>query len=131
RSLGEEGKKKGLSTTLPLALGKLQSLGEIRRVPLNGRLDQQRFRYTLWRPNPLIGFRLSAEEIATELARRFFAWAGPASMNDFRGFSGLGVKAAKAAVEPLKLELLESSGAERFMLAADRARFEAFQIPTE
>ena len=42
RGLGEEGKKKGLTTTLPLALGKLQSTGDIRRVPLNGRLDQQR-----------------------------------------------------------------------------------------
>ena len=49
RSLGEEGKRKGLSTTLPVALDKLQSEGEIRRVPVNGRLDQQRYRYTLWR----------------------------------------------------------------------------------
>src|SRR5687767_11733208 len=40
RSLGPAGKKKGLSTTLPIALGRLQSLGEIRRVPVNGRLDQ-------------------------------------------------------------------------------------------
>ena len=43
RSLGEEGKKKGLTTTLPLALGRLQATGDIRRVPLNGRLDQQRY----------------------------------------------------------------------------------------
>src|SRR6202023_3863370 len=33
RSLGEAGKKKGLSTTLPLALGRLQSAGEIPRGP--------------------------------------------------------------------------------------------------
>ena len=31
RSLGEEGKKKGLTTTLPLALGRLQARGDIRR----------------------------------------------------------------------------------------------------
>ncbi len=42
RSLGEEGKKKGITTTLPLGLGKIQVMGEIRRVPTNGRLDQQR-----------------------------------------------------------------------------------------
>jgi hypothetical protein len=31
RSLGEESKKRGLSTTLPLALGRLQARGDIRR----------------------------------------------------------------------------------------------------
>ena len=55
RSLGEEGKKKGLSTTLPVALGRLQADGEIRRIPTNGRLDQQRYRYARWRPNPSRG----------------------------------------------------------------------------
>ncbi|WP_253257269.1 DNA glycosylase AlkZ-like family protein, partial [Arthrobacter sp. Hiyo1] len=48
RSLGEEGKKKGASTTLPTALGLLQADGRIRRVPVNGRLDQQRYAYTSW-----------------------------------------------------------------------------------
>src|SRR5262245_33372178 len=52
RHLGDEGKKKGLITTLPVALGRLQPAGEIRRVPINGRLDQQRYKYALWRPNP-------------------------------------------------------------------------------
>jgi hypothetical protein len=130
RSLGEEGKKKGLSTTLPLALGKLQAAGEIRRVSQNGRLDQQRFRYTLWRPNPLAGFRLSAEETFTELARRFFSWIGPASLADFQTFAGLGVKAAKAAVEPLRLEALDADSG-RMLLAADRSKFEAFRVPAE
>src|SRR5215510_13472395 len=32
RSLGEEGKKKGLTTTLPLALGRLQASGDIRKL---------------------------------------------------------------------------------------------------
>jgi hypothetical protein len=90
RSLGEEGKKKGLTTTLPLALGKLQSTGEIRRVPLNGRLDQQRYRYTLWRPNPLVRFKLSPEETATELARRFFSWDRARHRRRFPGFRGIG-----------------------------------------
>src|SRR6185295_9127151 len=53
RSLGEEGKKKGMTTTLPLALGILQAAGDIRRVPVNGRIDQQRYQYIAWRPNPL------------------------------------------------------------------------------
>ncbi len=95
RNLGPEGQKKGLTTTLPVALGELQSAGEIRRIPVNGRLDQQRYKYTLWKPNPRRDFKLSAEEAYTELARRFFNWIGPAPVADFQMFSGLGVKASK------------------------------------
>lgn len=130
RSLGEEGKKKGLTTTLPLALGNLQAAGEIRRVPVNGRLDQQRYRYCLWRPNPLAKFSMEPAEAATELARRYFRWIGPATPAEFQWFSGLGVKAAKAAIDPLKLEPAEQ-GSALLMLPEDRARLEAFQIPTE
>ncbi|HVN06537.1 MAG TPA: crosslink repair DNA glycosylase YcaQ family protein [Bryobacteraceae bacterium] len=126
RSLGEEGKKKGLTTTLPLALGKLQAAGNIRRVPLNGRLDQQRYRYTLWSPNPVAQFKLSPEEVNTELARRYFTWTGPASMAEFQWFSALSGKAAQAAVAPLDLEELADG---RLMLPDDREEFEAFQTP--
>src|SRR5205823_2048217 len=94
RNLGEEGKKKGMITTLPLALGLLQTKGDIRRIPINGRLDQQRYQYTLWRPNPLKNFKLSAQEAYVELARRYFRWIGPASAGEFQQFAGLGVKDA-------------------------------------
>jgi hypothetical protein len=90
RNLGPEGKKKGLTTTLPVALGKLQESGDIRRAPTNGRFDQQRYQYALWRPNPLRGLKLSPEQVHTELARKYFAWIGPASAADFHVFSGLG-----------------------------------------
>ncbi|HEV2689365.1 MAG TPA: crosslink repair DNA glycosylase YcaQ family protein [Bryobacteraceae bacterium] len=130
RNLGEEGKKKGVTTTLPLALGNLQASGDIRRVPINGRLDQQRYKYTVWRPNPLRGFKLSTEEAYIELARRFFHWIGPASIAEFQAFSALGVKASKAAVEPLKLEPL-AAGDDRLMLPGDRAKLEAFKAPKD
>jgi hypothetical protein len=127
RSLGEDGKKKGVSTTLPLALGKLQAFGEIRRVPLNGRLDQQRYRYAVWRPNPLRSSSLSAEETAVELARRYFSWIGPAKPAEFQKFSGLGVKASKAALEPLNLEAFE----DLLWLPGDREKFEKFKVPKD
>ncbi len=130
RNLGPEGKKKGLITTLPVALGKLQLSGDIRRIPVNGRLDQQRYKYTAWRPNPLRGFKLSTEEAFTELGRRYFAWIGPATLAEFQWFSGLGVKAAKAALDPLKLEPLAKDD-DRLMLPGDRARLEAFQPSKE
>jgi Winged helix DNA-binding domain len=128
RNFGPEGAKKGTTTTLPVALGRLQSAGEIRRVPLNGRLDQQRYRYTLWRPNPLAGCQLSREEAFVELARRFFHWAGPATLAEFQRFSGLGVKAAKAALESLHLEPA-INGADRLLLPHEREQFEKFKLP--
>jgi Winged helix DNA-binding domain len=132
RNLGPEGKKKGLTTTLPVALGKLQESGGIRRVPTNGRLDQQRYQYTLWRPNPLRGFKFSPEQVYTELARRYFGWIGPASAADFQAFSGLGVKAAQTAIQPLKLEPIEiGPGDIRFFLPGDDAKFDAFKSPKD
>ena len=130
RNLGEEGKRKGLTTTLPVALGRLQAEGEIRRIPTNGRLDQQRYRYTVWRPNPLRKFKLSAEEVNVELARRYFTWIGPATLAEFQWFSALGVKAGKAAMEPLKLEPL-AKGDERLLLPGDREAWESFRVPKE
>ncbi len=127
RNLGEEGKKKGLTTTLPVALGKLQVGGEIRRVPSNGRLDQQRYRYALWRPNPLAKSKLSAEEAHVELARRYFRWIGPATLSEFQWFTALGVKASKAAIEPLGLVPVEA-GSDRLMFADDREAFTSFKL---
>lgn len=118
RSLGPEGVKKGLGSTLPVALGLLQAAGEIRRVPVNGRIDGQRYKYAGWNCKPEGSF--------TELARRYFSWIGPAAVGEFGAFAGLGVKAAKAAVEPL--ELVEV-GAGRFLPAEDVEEYPKFQAP--
>lgn len=130
RNLGEAGKKKGTITTLPLALGRLQVEGEIRRIPINGRLDQQRYRYTLWRPNPLAGFKVSLEDAYTAVARQFFSWIGSATSAEFGAFAGLGVKAAKEALEPLKLARV-GDGDERLMLPDLREELAAFKVPKE
>jgi hypothetical protein len=129
RSLGEEGKKKGLTTTLPLALGRLQTEGRIRRVPTNGRIDQQRYKYVNWSPSPLAKYPESLDAAFTELARHFFRWVGPATLGEFQWFAGLGVKTSKAAVEPLGLVPAES-GSDRFLLPEDTAAFKVFEAPT-
>jgi len=130
RSLGEEGKKKGLTTTMPVALGELQAMGEIRRISTNGRLDNQRYSYSLWRPNPLAKFKLSDDSALVELARKYFTWLGPTSIRRFQDFSGLGVKASKAAIEPLKLEPI-APGSDLMLLPEDRSKFEAFKPPKD
>lgn len=126
RSLGPEGKKRGQTTTLPLALGWLQSHGYIRRVPTNGRLDQQRYAYALWQPNPLDG----GAGGAPELARAFFGWAGPATLAHFQAFSGLGVKDSKQAVAELGL-LPIASGDARLVLPEDKAALDDYSPPAE
>ncbi len=128
RSLGEEGKKKGLTTTLPLALGRLQARGNIRRIPVNGRLDQQRYRYAAWKPSPLAKYKTPLSQAHTELARRFFRWNGPATLGEFSWFSALGVKASKDALEPLKLEPAEK-GSDRLLLPEDVDAFRKFKAP--
>ncbi len=130
RSLGEEGKKKGLTTTLPIALGRLQTEGKIRRIPTNGRLDQQRYKYVNWSPNPLAGWTESLDAAFTELARKFFRWVGPATLGEFQWFSGLGVKATKAAVEPLGLVPCEP-GSDRLLLPDDAPAFAEFEAPSK
>lgn len=130
RSLGEAGKKKGVSTTLPLALGRLQATGDLRRVPVNGRLDQQRYKYVVWRPNPRAGKTWTPAEAATALARRYFTWIGPATPAEFQWFSGLGVKAAQAAIEPLGLVPAET-GSASLMFPADREALARFAPPKD
>jgi hypothetical protein len=130
RSLGPEGQKKGIASTLPLALGQLQLCGAIRRIPTNGRLDQQRYRYSLWQPNPLQGTRLTEDEAFTALARLYFQWIGPATQAEFQWFSGLGAKAAKEALAPLGLVPMVE-GSDRLLFPEDRDRLHAFRMPKE
>jgi hypothetical protein len=128
RNFGAEGVKKGLATTLPVALGELQAQGEIRRVPVNGRLDQQRYRYALWRPNPAAHSKLSREEAFTELARRYFRSIGPATLAGFQEFAGIGVKVAKEATAALGLMPVDKDS-DRLLLPEDRDAFAAFEAP--
>ncbi|MCA1719579.1 MAG: winged helix DNA-binding domain-containing protein [Actinobacteria bacterium] len=127
RNLGEAGKKRGQTTTLPTALGLLQAKGEIRRVPVNGRLDQQRFSYVRWSPSPLTG--LVAETARTELARLYFSWAEPASLKHFRWFSGFTAATAKQAVAPLNLQPVE--GTDLLLLPEHVDAFAYFTAPTK
>lgn len=69
RNLGPDGKKKGMTTTLPVALGLLQAAGEIRRIPVDGRLDQQRYSYVAWVP-PTGSGRFPATPVGGSVSRR-------------------------------------------------------------
>jgi hypothetical protein len=124
RHLGEEGKKRGLTTTLPLGLGLLESHGEIRRVPVGGRLDQQRYQYVRWDPSPLAGVRIAKDEVPMALGGRFFRWAAPATVAQFAWWAGLGKKVAQAVARALALVPL-GEGDERLLFSDDREALRA------
>ncbi len=130
RSLGAEGKKRGQTTTLPIVLGRLQSQGRIRRLAINGRLDEQRYRYALWSPSPLEDLSMDREEALREMAKRYFQWIGPASATNFQGFSGLGVKAAQDVLAPLGLVPMET-GSGLLIFPEDREELMTFKPPAD
>jgi len=98
-SYGADGKKYGITTDLPGVLQRLQKEGRIRRIPLDGRLDNERYAYTLWEENPLADFKLTKPELQAKLAQLYFNWIGPASLEEFVWFSGFSKRDAKVAME--------------------------------
>lgn len=100
RSLGEAGRNKGASTTLPTALGQLQTFGRIRRVPLGGRLDRQRYAYLPWECEPS---GLTDQAAGVQLLRHYFGWTGVATAAQSRWFSSFTVAQTKAAIAEIDL----------------------------
>ena len=127
RNLGEEGKKKGAATTLPTALGLLQADGRIRRVPVNGRLDQQRYAYTLWGLPPS---RLGPEGAREELMRRYLGWTGGATVKQSQWFTGFTLTDSRAALAAVgAVEVPTAAGDVLWMLPADVERLADFTAP--
>ncbi|MGO4383358.1 DNA glycosylase AlkZ-like family protein [Specibacter sp. RAF43] len=124
RSLGEEGKKKGAATTLPTALGLLQADGRIRRVPVNGRLDQQRYGYTAWGLEPS---SLGPDQARGALMDRYLGWTGGATLKQTQWFTGLTVAQTKTALADAGA--VETHGL--WMCPADAAAVEDFRAPGE
>ncbi|MFE4194499.1 DNA glycosylase AlkZ-like family protein [Paenarthrobacter sp. NPDC056912] len=125
RSLGEEGKKKGASTTLPTALGLLQADGRIRRVPVNGRLDQQRYAYTNW---GLPGSAMDDDGARRLLLERYLRWTGGATFKQSQWFTAFTVAQSKAALAAVgAVEVPAANGDVLWMLPSDVERLADFE----
>jgi hypothetical protein len=102
RSLGDAGKKLGMSSPLPMVLRELEFDGRIERTLEDGRLDTERY---LWRIAPAARraeLQTVPEDPVERLAgvtRRFLAMAGPASIKELASWSGAGQRECAAAVE--------------------------------
>lgn len=111
RSLGDIGKKVGLTTTLPSALRALEFAGRLERLPVDDRLDHER--YVWQRPEvapDLEGQPRDLKGIARPLAERFFRFAGPATLAEFCKWSGLNKGQAKAGIAAAELAPVRIEG---------------------
>jgi len=101
RSLGDIGKKAGVSSPLPAALRRLEFAGRIARAVESGRLDSERYLWRILERSPFDGVKLSGDpvELYAGLARIFFHSAGLGTQKDFAAWAGIPQRDAKAAME--------------------------------
>lgn len=129
RGLGEEGKRKGASTTLPTALGLLQAAGRIRRIPVNGRLDQQRYAYTTWDLPPST---VDDDAARALLMERYLRWTGGATLKESQWFTGFTVAQSKQALADVgAVEVPAASGEVLWLRPDDVERLSEFDPPAE
>lgn len=114
RSLGDAGKKLGISSNLPPSLRRLEFDGRIERTLEDGRLDTERYLWRVPDRNPLD--RSPAPRDAIDLFARFaalyFRAAGVSTMRAFAAWLGIPLRDAKAAVAATPLVAVALDGVE-------------------
>jgi Winged helix DNA-binding domain len=123
RSLGEKGKKVGLSSPLPPALRHLEFEGKIERTLEEGRLDTERYLWRLMKKSPFTGAEVPADTNAryAAIAKVFFQQNGPATLKDFAGWTALSQRDARAAMDlaPLAPVAVDGYADDAFALEED------------
>lgn len=126
RSLGEKGKKVGLSSTLPPAVRHLEFEGKVERTLEGGRLDSERYLWRLPAKNPYTGAKVPSEPVErhVRLAATFFRQAGPATVENFTTWTALSQRDARAAMArlPLVPVAVEGFSEEAWVLEDELAR---------
>lgn len=121
RSLGDRGKKVGVSSTLPPALRRLEFSGRISRVPVDGRLDHEKYEWRAAEGDPLGRAELPEEpaRLHALLLRGFVQRAGVTNLDAFCAWSGLTKRDAKAALTAAgdEVQIVEAVGIDGDALA--------------
>lgn len=136
RSLGDAGKKLGISSPLPAALRRLEFQGDIERTLEDGRLDSERYLWRATARNLFAGAEVPQDPAAlfARFAEIFFRAAGLASRKSFADWAGFSQKDAQAAIDQLGLlaigvegekEIFHALPANRDLLATDPLEAEA------
>jgi hypothetical protein len=124
RSLGEAGKKLGISSPLPSALRRLELAGRVERRLEGKRLDSERYLWRVAAVNPFDGSMLPEDPLGpyAGLARIFFRAAGLGTQKAFAGWAGIPQRDAKAALERCALlpALIEGTDEVHYLLEERR-----------
>jgi hypothetical protein len=135
RNLGEQGKKAGVSSTLPPSLRELEFAGQVERTLQGGRLDTERYLWRAAKKNVFSGVKVPETPQARHVAvaELFFGWVGPATTKDFAEWTGLALRDAKTAVEGASLAPVAIVGYsdEAFALASDLPLLKEPQEPSK
>jgi hypothetical protein len=99
--LGDAGKRLGITSTLPAALKILHSEGKLLRTTDDRRLDGKTHLYGRW---PKEIDTTPPPDLDRALASRFLSWSAPAEIDDFAWWAGIGKRAAKEAMGPLRVD---------------------------
>lgn len=127
RSLGDAGKKVGMSSLLPTALRLLEFEDRIERTLDGGRLDTERYTWRVVAAAPGPGATLADSSARrARLAETFFAQAGPATIAHFAAWAGFTQKDARAAADAIDLAPVAVEGVgDAFVLVRDLAALRA------
>lgn len=99
--LGEAGKRLGITSTLTAALKLLHAQGNVLRTNAEGRLDGKTHLYRRW---PKEIDTTPPPDLDRALAARFLSWSAPTTTDDFAWWAGIGKRAAKEAMGPLRVD---------------------------
>lgn len=101
RSLGDAGKKVGISSPLPGALRMLEFDGHVERTLEGRRLDSERYRWRTAAKSPFEGVQVPEDpiDLFAGIARIFLRAAGLGTRKDFAGWAGISQRDAGAAIE--------------------------------
>ena len=112
RSLGEAGKKLGVSSPLPPALRVLEFEGAVARLAEGGRLDTERYAWRVPSPSPFAGAKLPKDAVAllAGVAATFLRAAGIGRLKDLAAWAGVAQRDAAEAVESLGAVAVEVEG---------------------
>ncbi len=114
RSLGATAKRSGVATLAGLALRALWVQGEVTRTHVEGRLDRERFQYSITQLPKVVPSGAEAVEL---VAARWFAAHAPASAKAFAEAFSLATGRAVAALKPLHLVDVRVDGITDALLA--------------
>jgi hypothetical protein len=119
RSLGDAGKKVGISSPLPPALRHLEFARRIERRPEQGRLDNERY---VWIANKKAAASAMPDDPAklhALLIDRFVHHAGAATLAMFSAWSGVTQRDAKAALSHAKPQRAIDDSGDELLARAD------------